>query len=549
MPADAINYSFLAKELNSTLNGGRIDKIVMSDKSSLMIVIRAGGKNHNLLITAAASPRCYISKDRITSTPVPLSFCLHLRRHITGGSIRNITTLPFERILQFELLTYGDLGEPATRYLIVEIMGKYSNVILTDANFKITDALKHIPLDEQRPIIPGLTYSAPSDVSRFYPTDRNAAETIMATTPESDLPSVLVKRMLGLSLSTAKEIIALSNGKNVAEGTELLLAKTPAPVCYYEGEKPVDFAFCDYTVIGGETKHFETLSEAMDEYYSFGLLLSEKAAVDNVIKRTLSSALDKHRKKLAAFTKDYANAEDFDKDRILGELITANMYKIKNGDTSVTVDNWYTGEQQTIKLTEQSPQQNAQKYFKRYQKKKRTLASLQSLIDETKATIDYLESVDAALSMTSTIEDSEELLQELEDQGYAVKQNKKKAVTESQPRKYTISGFTVLIGKNNTQNDKITKEARGEDIWLHTQGFHGSHVIIKAMGKEVPSSVITKAAEYAAFFSKARLSENVPVDYTKAKNVYKKRGAAPGKVDYFGAKTVYVNPAQPVDNN
>lgn len=547
MPADAVNYGKLAEELNGLLAGGRIDKIVMGDKSTLMLMIRANGANRNLLITAAASPRCFLTERRITATDVPLAFCLHLRRHIGGGQIKRVSALPFERILRVDIASRGDLGEELERVMFVEIMGKYSNVVLTDGALRITDALKHVSLGEGRPVLPGVTYEPPSDPSRFAPVDREAADNIRRTTNEDDLPSVMMKRMLGLSTATAREIVARSEGGNLAYGANALLAEEIRPVCYYDGEKPLDFSFCDYATESGERKSFPTLSAAMDEFYAYGAQTGEKATAENAVRRTLNAALDKQRKKLGVFLRESEGARDFEKERKLGELITANLHRIAPGSRSVVVDDWYDGGELEIKLTEPTPQEDAQKHFKRYQKKKRTIANLETQIADARAAIDYLESVETALAVCSNADEAEELMEELEEQGYAVRQNKKKKAVVSEPRKYDIDGFDVLVGKSNIQNDRITKEARGEDIWLHTQGFHGSHVVIKARGREVPSSVILKAAETAAFFSKARQSENVPVDYTKAKNVHKQRGAAPGKVDYFGAKTLYVTPRVPSD--
>lgn len=545
MPADAVNYGKLAIELNETLSGGRIDKIIMRDKSTLMLLIRAGGQNRNLVITAAASPRCYLTSSRLTSTDVPLAFCLHLRRHIGGGVVDNVEAVPFERILAFHITSRGDLGETLKRIMFVEIMGKYSNVVLTDGERKITDALKHISFEEGRPILPGVKYAPPDDSTRFYPTDADAAATLRASSSPDNLAEVMIKRLRGLSAATANEIIELSDGDNLAVGVERLVSKPISPVCYFDGEKPTDFSFCEYKTIGGEKKSYPSLSEAMDEYYSYGALVGEKSTAENFVRRAIGGALDKQRKKLVVFERERSGALDFDHERIIGELLTSNLYKIKHGDKSVVVDNWYEGGQTEIKLTENTPQEDAQKHFKRYQKKKRTLTNLEGQIADAKAAIDYLESVEAALSVCNGTDEIEDIADELEEAGYIGRQNKKKKTSVSEPRKYTVDGFDVLVGKSNLQNDKITKEARGEDIWLHTQGFHGSHVIVKARGKEVPSSVIAKSAEIAAFFSKARQSENVPVDYTKAKNVYKKKGAAPGKVDYFSAKTLFVTPAPP----
>lgn len=548
MPADAVNYNMLAKELNDVLSCGRIDKIVMSDKSTLMLVVRSRGENRNLIITAATSPRCFLSSNKITATDVPLSFCTHLRRHILGGVIDSVEALPFERILFFRITARDELGEILKRVMIVEIMGKYSNVVLTDGDLKISEALKHVDIGEQRPILPGIKYAVPDDITRFDPTNETATRNIRENVSPADLPSVMVKRLRGIAAKTAMEIIAVSDKENVglAAATKILLDRPLSPVVYYDGGKPTDFSFCDYSVIPGERKDFDSLSAAMDVYYGAVAVTDEKNIAENSLRRALNAALDRQKKKLAMFIGEEEAARDYEKEKIVGELITANIYRIKPGDTAVVADNWYSGEQMVIKLTENSPQEDAQKHFKRYQKKKRTIAVVTEQIEECKAAIDYLESVETSLSLTVTAADVAEIRAELEESGIIGRQNSRKKAAVSEPRKYVIDGFEVLVGKSNIQNDKITKEARGEDLWLHTQGFHGSHVVVKAR-EEVPYAVIVKAAEIAAFFSKARQSENVPVDYTKAKNVHKKKGAAPGKVDYFGAKTIFVKPTPPTE--
>lgn len=546
MPADAVNYGKLACELNDALSDGRIDKIIMSGSTTLALGIRARGKNNTLLITAATSPRCFLTDKRLKSTDVPLSFCLHLRRHIGGGGISRIYALPFERILGVDIISRGDLGEPRRYTLYIEIMGKYSNVVLTDENGKITDALKHVGYEESRPVMPGLTFVPPRDETRFDPSDERA-DALASSCPSDELPSVMVKRLRGLSSVTAAEIahIAAQGGMTLSAACKALTDKPISPVVYYLGGKATDFSFCDYESVKGERRAFPTLSAAMDEYYASAGIADEKTAVLSAVSRALGSALTKQRKKLALFERDIAAASDYEHERILGELITANLYSVKPGDKELVADNWYDGKRVTIKLTENTPQEDAQKHFARYRKKKRTVDNLALQKAETERAIDYLESVEVSLQSASDVADAEDIEEELEQQGYIRHNGKRGKKAVSEPHKYEAEGFTVLIGKSNVQNDRLTKEARGDDMWLHTQGFHGSHVIIVTRGKTVPRSVLEKAASAAAFFSKARLSENVPVDYTFVRDVHKKRGAAPGKVDYFGAKTLYVDPISP----
>ena len=546
MPADAVNYGKLAEELNAALSDGRIDKIVMSDKTTLALSVRARGKNNTLLITAATSPRCFLTAFRPKGTEVPLSFCLHLRRHIGGGCISRIFALPFERILGIGIVSHGDLGEPTKYTLYVEIMGKYSNVVLTDGNGRITDALKHVGFEESRPVMPGLTFVPPRDETRFDPTS-DSADALAAGCPTEDLPSVMVKRLRGLSAVTAAEIVrtAAENDTGLSAACSALLSRPTAPVVYYRNGSPSDFSFCDYPSAEGERRPFPSLSEAMDEYYSSVGTTDEKSAALAAASRAVAAALAKQRKKLAGFRRDLAAASDYEKERIIGELITANLHAIRSGDKEFTADNWYDGTRVTVALTENTPQEDAQKHFARYRKKKRTVASLTEQIAETERAEDYLESVEAALGNASDLGDVYEITDELEQQGYIRRAAKRTGKAVSAPHRYDIDGFTVLVGKSNVQNDRITKEARGDDIWLHTQGFHGSHVVIVTRGKTVPQTVLVKAASIAAFYSKARQSENVPVDYTFIRDVHKKRGAAPGKVDYFGAKTLFVDPLPP----
>lgn len=540
MPADSLLYRRLADELNRRLTGGRIDKVVMPDKSALMLFIRASGKNYNLIITAATQPRCYLTKEKLTAAATPPAFCLHLRKHLGGGIIKSVSAIPFERILLFELTSFGDLGEPRERRMYVELMGKYSNVVITDGENRITDALKHISADEGRPVLPGFPFTTPSSPA-LYPDDTDRIREMIHGAEDAE--KALMNIVRGIAPATAKE--AASAGGDIAKNLLDLINAENKPTVYYIGETAKDFSFCEYLTVAGQRKYYESISEAMDAYYVSRGAFNNKSEVKTMLSRAISGALEKQKKKLGGFMLDLENASDYESERIIGELITSNLYKIKKGDKAVTVLDWYTNEERTIPLDDGNPSQCAEKHFNKYQKKKRTIERMHLQISETETQIDYLESIMQALETSDDAGDLAEIESELESAGLLKSQNKRRQADTSKPRKFDIGGYELLVGKSNLQNDQITKAAKGEDIWLHTQGIHGSHAVLCTRGKAPDMEIIRQAAQAAAFFSKARMSQNVPVDYTKVKNVRKPKGSPPGKVEYVNQKTIYVDPVPP----
>lgn len=542
MPADSILYKKLAEELDRELSGGRIDKIVMPDKSMVMLFIRAGGANKNLIITAAAQPRCHLTREKLTAAAVPPSFCLHLRRHIGGGVIKSVTAEPFERILIFELTSFGDLGEPREKRLYVELMGKYSNVVVTDGDGKISDALKHISADEGRPILPGFTFKPP-DKRGLAPTETGLIKNALASAGQENIEKTLMTAVRGLAPVTAKEVVC--RGGDAADNLLELINAESRPTVYYSDGEAKDFSYCEYRAIGGEKKYFDSINAAMDEFYSSRGASKNKNDTKAMLIRTVGGALERYKKRLGGFLQDAQNAADYDDERITGELITANLYKIGKGEKSVTVDDWYSGGTRTIALDGNSPSACAEKHFARYRKKKRTVEIVKKQIADTEAQIDYLESIIQSIESIDDESDLAEIESEIESAELIKTQKKGRKAETSQPRKFDLGGYVLLVGKSNLQNDQITKAAKGEDIWLHTQGIHGSHAVLSVKGKKPDLEIIRRAAGIAAFFSKARQSENVPVDYTNAKNVRKPKGYPPGKVEYVNQKTVYVTPAPP----
>lgn len=534
---------FLARELNEKLAGGRIEKIVMDEKATVMIFVRSGSKTHNLIFTTSVSPRCYVTSARIQSTAVPLSFALHLRKHIGNGIVKDIECEPFERILRISISSRNELGDEGDYVLIAELMGKYSNVLLTNKDGIITDALKHIPLSEFHSVLPGLKYEMPGFGDKISPTD-----------PRMDKyagcgPAEIVSAARGLARITAEEIlfIAKSEGLSLSRSAALLLSRDARPALVLdENGEIADYTFCHFSSVTAKTRSVNSICEAMDAYFlpreSLRAVESEKSK----IKRIVSTHADKLKKKLSLFLNEEQSAADYEKEKKIGDLITANLHRAKKGDGVLIASDWETGEEIKIRLTEESPQMDAQKHFKRYQKKKRTLEAVAGQIQSAKDEIDYYENLLLSVDSAQTLEEIEEICEELEGVGLLnANPAKKKKTKESKPRVFVIDDYTVLVGKNNIQNDKITKQAKGEDVWMHTQGIHGSHVIIKSKGTQIPRNVLEAAGRIAAFFSKARASSNVPVDYTKAKNVHKPKGAVPGKMDYFSAKTIFVDPGVP----
>ena len=564
MPADALTYEYLSKELDSALSGGVIAKISMPYPDEIVLAVRNAGRTHQLLLSASpACPRVHLTEARYTGLPAAPAFLMHLRKHIGSARILGFDAVPFERVLRVRLSSRNELGDEETKTLYAEIMGKYSNLILVNGDGRVSDSIRRVTpdLSSKRQILPGLVYSpAPPQAGK---TDISRPALIaehLAAFPGGRVAPYIIRRLSGLSPATVNECVYRALGRESADALDkaqidAIVRQLQAFYDFSSAEPcvmtsdgvPVDFCVRPYLTEGDGSVRCATLSEAMERYYyaldrknrfdaqAHALVTAVKAALKRAENRLDESALTRER------------SADYEHEQRLGEFITANIYRLKKNMTAFTADNYYTGETVSIPLDPAlSPQMNAQRYYKRAAKKKKAFTLAETQMREAAAAADYLRSVLAEIANGSDPADLIGIRAELVAAGIVRAPAKAagKKPTPGTPMTFKAGGFTVRVGRNNLQNDALTRAARPDDIWLHTQKIHGSHTVIAAEGRAVPDEVIRRAAEICAFHSAARQSDNVPVDYTFAKYVHKPAGARPGMVVYTDQRTVYVKPQE-----
>jgi len=573
MPLDGATLSGVVYELNHALVGGRIDKITQPEADEIIINLRNAGVNYKLLLTANASaPRVHLTRQ---SKPGPMQapvFCMVLRKHISGGRLLAIHQPSFERIVTFDIENRTEMGDMARKKLVIEIMGKHSNILLLDANEKVLDAVKHVPpsVSAVRTILPGVSYAQPPGKNKTNPLEAHGLD--FSTPPGTFIQQAIFTRYNGFSPLLASEICAragvhpetLTENLNPTQQGQLndafldvckkIKNGAYAPHIYVEQQgKALDITpwpFLLYSDLQGNPQ--ENTSDMLEFFYvkrdaDYRLL---QKTTD--LRKVLATLLERCRKKAFAHEKSMAETEERDIFRIKGELLTANLYQITRGETEFEAKNFYD-ENKPIKIALDptlTPSENAQKYFIKYNKQKRAAVALQTQMAQNKEDILYLESVTAALQNVSGEEDVTEIRTELAQQGFIKRRNdrtKKGKERPAKPLHYTSSdGYDIYVGKNNTQNDQLTlKTARNTDLWLHTKDIPGSHVILMTKNEEVPEGTLLEAANLAAYHSRARASANVPVDYVARKHVRKPAGAKPGFVIYEHHKTVYITPQEP----
>lgn len=574
MAFDAIAVRCLVNELSAKLLSGRIDKIHQPERDELTVHVRTFTENYKLILSAgSANPRVHITKF---SKKNPLSapmFCMLLRKHLSGGKIINIEQVEFERIIRFSIEKYNELGDLTTKYLIIEIMGRHSNIILTDSDMKILDSIKHVDftVSSVRQILPGLIYENPPSQNKLDLIDFELDSPIKFNQPLR-LDKVLLSEIGGISPLSARELVYTAFGTVDIRSQELntnkqALIKTTIAKLADEIKNNI-FNPCiitdnctgkltDFSAIkinqyenAAQIDYTDSISDLLDSYYYTRDMRERMRQKSAGLVKTVSNNIERLSKKIHILTTTLSDAENKDIYRIKGDLITSNLYRIEQGMKSVTVENYYEADMPsiTIELDPQlSPSQNSQRYYKRYNKAKTAQTEAAKQLELSRNELEYLESTMVAIENAETESDINAIKAELGEQGFIGKTQQKKRNTSasSKPLHFVSSdGFDIYVGKNNTQNDYVTtKLANSQDIWFHTKNIHGSHTIIKlGLDKNVPETTMREAAQLAAYYSKARDSSQVPVDYCPIKNVKKPNGAKPGMVIYDGYNTVYVSP-------
>ncbi|NLT47568.1 MAG: fibronectin/fibrinogen-binding protein [Clostridiales bacterium] len=572
MAYDGLVTGAMAVYLNGILAGGRINKIYQTDKEELIFLINAGREKHQLYISAnSGHARMHlIEEDKEQANPQnPTAFCMLLRKHFQSGRITSIQQVESERIIEIHVDHNDDLGFSVSKKLTVEIMGKHSNIIAIDVvSGKIIDSIKRITpdLSRYRQLLPGLPYVYPPDQNKvsFYTVSAEDLSRIMEDDSQS-LPKALVSGIQGVSPAISQEICQVAI-RAAGPETEALTAEDLhkvikgmtdsihtgdlKPVVYVDKDRvPMDFHVFPLSDAENllDKIAFDNPSSAAEYYFSHKASSNRIRQKSADLTRTLTSALDKLYLKTQRLSEDLYAAENAEPYRIYGELLTANLHKISPGASKVTVLNYYDDTEVEITLDPRfSPSQNAQRYFRKYSKAKTAVREKKIQLEEANHSIGYLESVLAYVENAGTLEEIEEIRQELAEGGYLRrrKNDYRHSKSKLQPYAFTASdGSRILVGRNNKENDHLTlKTADKKDLWFHTKDIPGSHVILSTQGQKPTDEAMIQAASLAAYYSKARNSSNVPVDYTLVRYVKKPSGAKPGMVIYTDHKTLYVDP-------
>ena len=539
MSFDGFFLHHMTEELRRELLGGRIQKINQPFEQELVLQIRSNRQSHKLLLSAhSVFGRVQLTDTTFENPAVPNTFIMVMRKYLQGAVIEAIQQVENDRILEISVSNKNEIGDSVAVTLVIEIMGKHSNIILLDkASCKIIEAIKHVGFSQNsyRTILPGSTYVAPPQTGSLNPFTVGDEKLFEILHTEDLEPKRLQQIFQGLGRDTATEL----SGRLTADKLKTFRSFFTSPTQPSLTEK----SFSALLFSDSKTQ-MSTLSELLDTFYK------DKAERDRVnqqaseLIRRVENELEKNRKKLGKQEEELLATENAEEFRQKGELLTTFLHQVPNDQDQVELDNYYTGEKIIIALDKAlTPNQNAQRYFKRYQKLKEAVKHLTSLIEETRATILYLESVETALAQASLTEIAE-IREELVQTGFIRRRQREKIQKRQKPEKYlaTDGQTIILVGRNNLQNDELTfKIAKKDELWFHAKDIPGSHVVIT--GNLQPSDEVkTDAAELAAYFSKARLSNLVQVDMIETRKLNKPTGGKPGFVTYTGQKTLRVTP-------
>ena len=561
MAFDGITIRALVMELQNALKETRISKIAQPEPDALLLTLKGKNGQHRLYLSASASlPLVYLTEKNRTAPLTAPNFCMLLRKHVSNGKILSVSQPGLERIIRFEIEHYDELGDLQKKYLIVELMGKHSNIIFCDEGNRILDSIKHISASTSsvREVLPGRTWFIPNTQEKADPLLTGEQE-FFSTVFSRPMPlsKAIYSSYTGLSPVMAEELCFRCSFESDQSAVsfddshrhhlfhtfmnmmdEVREGQFRPNIIFGENSSPVEFAVLELSMYRDlPHKDFESISQVLERYYAMKDTVTRIRQKSSDLRRITSTALDRTAKKLDLQTRQMKDTEKKEKYRLYGELLHTYGYEIEEGASQAVVTDYYTNEPVTIPLDQTlSASENAKRYFDRYSKLKRTGEALTGLIEETRQDLEQLESIQTFLDMALNENDLVQVKEELTQAGYIRRKgNTKRVRIVSRPYHYrTKDGYDIYAGKNNFQNDELTfQAASGNDWWFHAKGAPGSHVIVKGKGEELPDHVFEDAARVAAYYSKNRSAGKVEIDYIQRKHVKKPNGAKPGFVVYY----------------
>lgn len=576
MALDGAVLSLIKREIEQIALDGRVDKIHKPSKDELIITLRTRNGNVRLLLSAGAeAARIHFTDNAPENPQTPPMFCMLLRKHLSGARLCAVRQHGLDRVLFLDFAATNELGDAVTLTLCIEIMGRHSNIIFIGEQGRIIDAVKRIGPETSsvRQILPGMTYTLPPSRGQLSLLEAEPAEVVQAirNARDGELPKVIMSVLEGVSPILAREIASFATKGAPLLKSELTdqhidrltffiksvgdILKTGAAtptVVLDETGKPMDFSFLDINQYAGrlQTVRYDTFSQLLDVFYSERGRIERMRQRCHDLLKLLTSASERTARRLAAQREELSASRDREELKIKGDLLSANLYQVSKGDTSVRVQNFYDDALPEVEIALDpalTPQQNVQRYYQEYRKAATAEEKLKAQIASGEQELAYLESVLDIITRSSGEMELAEIREELAAQGYLRRRNQSK-VSKTKPqgplRYRSTDGFLILVGRNNVANDRLTlRDASKQDIWMHTHVIPGSHTVLVTEGKTPTPLAMEQAAMIAAYHSKARDSAQVPVDYTEIKNVKKPQGAKPGFVVYEPYKTIFVSPS------
>ena len=568
MPLDAICLRAVVGEIAPQIEGARIEKIQQPARDQVILLLRG---NRRLLLNAGANqPRIHLTKQLRDNPSQPPMFCMLLRKHLSSGRIVSVEQEPLERVVTLQIEATDEMGEQSAFHLILEAMGRHSNLILTDRDDRIIDCMRRVDFEmsQERQVLPGLYYHLPPKQGKLSPLDIDKdgfLQLLSACPMERQADSWILDTFTAISPLVAREIVYRACGSTDARVFEVgqklwdsfsawqndVKENCFTPIVIKKDKKYSDYSYMSMGQYGSyaESENCDSFCAMLDTFYEGREQAERVRQKGQDLTKAAINARDRVRRKIALQEKEYAQTQDRDHLRVCGELITANLYRMGRGASCLYAENYYEDGCPTVEIRldpRLSPQENAAKYFKQYTKAKTAEKMLSELLTKGRAELQYLESVVQEIQLAESEQDFNDIRAELTEGGYLRQHGKKQGGFQraSRPREFrSTNGLRILVGRNNRQNDKLTgKDADKRDIWLHTQKIHGSHVILCTNGQEPDEQSLVEAASLAAYYSQGRESGKVAVDYTPVKYVKKPVGSRPGMVVYTTYQTMMAQP-------